>query len=244
MVCRCSANGGFFHRHFIRIGEGGSPLLDFFVPLPEAGGLDFLAAWIMLAFMKTRLMPAMAFAALALAGCEKTREAVTSKVDELLESKEEAEAAPTSAPVNTVRLTDRTYEEFVAQRGVLVVVAFSADWCGPCRQLGPVLDKVAGEFPGRVRLGRVDIDHWKETANFAGVRGIPDVRLFRDGRDVTRFTGSRSEKDVRKIIRENLPEETTPPTPADAPPTGEPAPPAIRPMEKDWVPPGIRKTGT
>jgi thioredoxin len=196
--------------------------------------------------MKTHLMPAIAVAALALAGCDKTRETVTSKVDELLGASEEAAEtqAAATAPVNTVRLTDVSYDAFVEQRGVLVVVVFSADWCGPCRQLGPVLDKVAGEFPGRVRLGRVDIDHAKQVANFAGVRGIPDVRLFRDGRDVTRFTGSRSEHDVRKIIRENLPEETAPPVPAEGAPAGEPVPPAIRPMEKDWVPPGIQKRGT
>ena len=198
----------------------------------------------MLADMKTRLLPALALTVLVLAGCDKTLESVNSKVDKLLDSKEETEAAPPTAPVNTVRLTDKSYEEFVAQRGVLVVVVFSADWCGPCRELGPVLDKVAGEFPGRVKLGRVDIDDWKQTASFAGVRGIPDVRLFRDGRDVTRFTGSRPEKEVRKIIRENLPEETTPEAPADGQPAGEPVPPAIRPMEKDWLPPGIQRRGT
>ena len=190
-------------------------------------------------------MCATAVATVALAGCEKTRESVTSKVDKMLGYEEEVAEVPLTPPEHTVRLTDASYDSFIAQRGVLVVVMFSADWCAQCRVLSPVLDKIAGEYPDRMRLGRVNIDHAKAVTNFAGVVGIPDVRLYRDGRDVTRFTGSRSEKDVRKLIRENLPEETGPVAPTDGQdPPGEPVPPAIRPMEKVWMPPGIQKSGT
>lgn len=191
-------------------------------------------------------MLTLGMAALLLAGCNKTRETISAKFDELVESSkdEEAEATPIAAPRHTVMLTDTSYDAFVSQRGVLVIVAFSADWCEPCRQLGPVLDTVAGEFGNTVKLGRVNVDHARTTANLAGVRGIPDVRMFRDGRDVTRFTGTRTESQVRKLIRQHLPEPATAARPAgqdDQSPPAEDAPPALRPMEKGWLPPGIEK---
>ena len=93
-----------------------------------------------------------------------------------------------------LQITDASFEEAVLKSDKPVLVDFGADWCGPCRTLGPIIEELATEYEGRVVVGKVDVDNNQEFTAKYGVRNIPTVLMFKDGEVVGRQVGVASKK--------------------------------------------------
>ena len=91
-----------------------------------------------------------------------------------------------------------------ASRGKSILVDFTADWCGPCLALAPVLERVIPEYEGKIVLAKVDADENMKLCGHYGLRGFPTVLLFRDGDEVERFSGAKPPSFVREFIDRNM----------------------------------------
>ncbi|HED31321.1 MAG TPA: tetratricopeptide repeat protein [Prosthecochloris aestuarii] len=100
---------------------------------------------------------------------------------------------------------DFTRDVLDKSRDIPVLVDFWAEWCAPCRMLAPVLDRIAGQFAGRVLLVKVNTEVYPDIATRFGVRGIPDVRLFIDGTVADQFTGVLPEEQIASWLKRALP---------------------------------------
>ena len=95
---------------------------------------------------------------------------------------------------------DANFEAEVLSSKVPVLVDFFADWCGPCRSLSPIVEELAKDFAGRVKVGKVDVDHAVETPSRYGIRLVPTLVLFKDGREVEKITGYKPKADLRRRL--------------------------------------------
>ena len=91
---------------------------------------------------------------------------------------------------NTAAVTDDTFAQEIEQHAGLVVVDFWATWCGPCRMIAPILDQLAVEYSGRVKVAKLDVDANMQTATRFNVRSIPMLLFFKDGKVVDQIVGA------------------------------------------------------
>jgi thioredoxin 1 len=101
------------------------------------------------------------------------------------------------AAPNIVVLTQDNFSKEVLQSPQPVLVDFWAEWCGPCKMLSPILDELAQEYDGRVRIGKVNIDEHQDLAAQFGIRSIPTLLLFQQGQVADQIVGLRSKRDLK-----------------------------------------------
>jgi thioredoxin 1 len=121
---------------------------------------------------------------------------------------------------NIKYLDGPTFEADVLEAGLPVVVDFYADWCGPCRMMAPVLERLAVEYSGKVTVGKLDVDVNQDIAIRYGVMAMPTLGLFRGGKMVDRLVGyPGSASQIRAWIDKNVPAEITAAAPAEVKPS-------------------------
>ncbi len=107
------------------------------------------------------------------------------------------------AGANILKLTDADFDAQVKGQP-LVVVDFWAEWCGPCRVIAPVLEELAGEYAGRVAVGKVNVDENRQVAAKFGIRSIPTLLFFKDGSRVDQVIGAHPKATIKAKIEQLL----------------------------------------
>jgi len=104
------------------------------------------------------------------------------------------------ASENTKEFTDQNFESEVLQATEPVLVDFWAEWCMPCKMLTPTIEKIARDYTGKVKVGKLDTDSNRDVAMRYQISAIPTVILFKGGQIVQRFVGLRQEKDFKEAL--------------------------------------------
>ena len=104
----------------------------------------------------------------------------------------------------TVAVTDATFDAEVKNSDIPVVVDFWAEWCGPCKQIGPALEELAVEMEGKVKIAKVDVDQNPNSAAAMGVRGIPALFIFKDGQIVSNRAGAAPKAALQAWIQDSI----------------------------------------
>ena len=101
-------------------------------------------------------------------------------------------------------LTDATFDDIVHSTETPVLVDFWAPWCGPCKMMAPILEEIAGEYPDKVKICKLNTDDARDSAMEFGISAIPTIILFKDGQVQNKWVGLTSKKDLVSAIDELL----------------------------------------
>ncbi len=105
---------------------------------------------------------------------------------------------------NVIQLTDENFDKELSSSNTPLIVDFWAEWCGPCKMFSPVVDEVARDYAGRVRVGKLDVDANSEVPTKFGVMNIPTVVFFKDNKQYSRLVGAVSKRELIKQVEELL----------------------------------------
>ncbi len=103
-----------------------------------------------------------------------------------------------------LQVTDKNFSSEVLQSDIPVLVDFWATWCGPCRAIAPIVEELAKEFSGRVKITKLNVDENPVTPSQYGVRGIPTLILFKEGKVVDQIVGSVPKPRLKALIEKAL----------------------------------------
>ena len=104
----------------------------------------------------------------------------------------------------TKKITDESFETDVVKASIPTVVDFWAEWCGPCKQIGPALEEISDEMKDQVLIAKHNIDEEPNTPTKYGVRGIPTMLLFKDGQLKATKVGATTKSNIVSWIKENI----------------------------------------
>lgn len=105
---------------------------------------------------------------------------------------------------NIVNVTDTSFEDDVLKAEGLVLVDYWAEWCGPCKMIAPVLEEIAKDYDGKLKVCKLNIDENNETPPKFGIRGIPTLMLFKDGAVEATKVGALSKSQLAAFIEDSI----------------------------------------
>ncbi len=100
-----------------------------------------------------------------------------------------------------IEITDATFEKEVISSDLPVLIDFWAVWCGPCKMVAPVVEEIAAEYDGKLKVGKIDVDAHKQAAIKYGIRSIPTLMLFKDGKVVQQIIGALPKNQFEEKIK-------------------------------------------
>ena len=106
--------------------------------------------------------------------------------------------------MSTIKISDDTFEEDVINKEKTILVDFWAEWCGPCKQIGPILEEISNEYNDKITIGKLDVDENPETPGKYQIRGIPTMLLFKNGELIDTKVGMSSKNDLTDWIDKNI----------------------------------------
>lgn len=105
---------------------------------------------------------------------------------------------------NVMESTDEAFQKDVISSPGLVLVDFWAEWCGPCKMMSPILDELSTEFENKIKIFKINIDHNRITASQYGIRSIPTLILFKEGKPLSSKVGVLSQSSLAQWLHESL----------------------------------------
>ncbi|MDD5108642.1 MAG: thioredoxin [Candidatus Omnitrophica bacterium] len=106
--------------------------------------------------------------------------------------------------MSTQHFTDTNFKKEVLESEIPVLVDFWAAWCSPCKQIAPIIDELAKEYAGKIKIGKVDVDNNSKIPTQYGIMSIPTIIFFKQGKVMGQLVGVASKSDLKRKIEENL----------------------------------------
>ena len=101
---------------------------------------------------------------------------------------------------NVIEFTDNGFESDVIKAGTPVLVDFWAEWCGPCKMIGPIVEEIANEYAGRIKVGKMNVDHNPVVPPQFGIRSIPSILIFKDGTVSDQIVGAVPKNNITEVL--------------------------------------------